>query len=332
MIAVQNVSKRFGGRVLFSEVTFRIGIDDRVALVGPNGAGKTTLLEMIAGKMSSDTGSIAINKNAGVGYLTQDIEARAGQTALEAVLSFRSDLAGIEHHLRVLEEEIASAPPDEGEALLKRYGELQARFEQLGGYSREARAREILGGLGFRETQMTGAVESLSGGWRMRTALAGLLLSAPDILLLDEPTNHLDLESVIWLEEFLENYPGAILLISHDRSFMNRLVSRVIELDGKSARAYTGNYDRYIESREQDRQILEATAKNQQKKIDQTQAFIEKFRYKATKARQVQSRVRMIEKLDRVEIAPKQKKVRFRFPEPPRSGKTAIRLEDLDKS
>lgn len=332
MIAVQNVSKRFGGRVLFTEVAFRIGIDDRVALVGPNGVGKTTLLEMIAGRVSPDSGSIAINKNAGIGYLTQDIETRSGQTALEAVLTFRSDLAGIEHHLRVLEEEIASASSDEGEALLNRYGELQARYEQLGGYSREARAREILGGLGFNEAQMASEVESLSGGWRMRTALAGLLLSAPDILLLDEPTNHLDLESVIWVEEFLLNYPGAILLISHDRSFMNRLVSRVIELDGISARNYTGNYDRFIEAREQGRLILESTAKNQQKKIVQTQAFIDRFRSKATKARQVQSRVRMLEKMDRVQIGKKQKKVRFRFPVPPRSGKTVIRLENLDKS
>ncbi|HSG06388.1 MAG TPA: ATP-binding cassette domain-containing protein, partial [Nitrospiria bacterium] len=171
MISVQKISKRFGGQVLFEDVTFRIGIDDRVALVGPNGAGKTTLLEMIAGKTSPDSGSVSVNKNAVVGYLTQDIEIRPGQSALEAVLSFRSDLSGLERHMRLLEEEIASAETDEAEDLLKRYGEIQARFEQLGGYSREARAREILGGLGFKDEKINDPVEHFSGGWRMRTAM-----------------------------------------------------------------------------------------------------------------------------------------------------------------
>ena len=332
MISLQNISKRFGGRVLFKDISLRIGIEDRMALVGPNGAGKTTLMEMIAGRIVPDDGAVSINKNAVIGYLTQDIETGTERTLLEEVLSGRADVSSIEHHLRLLEEEIATAPKETAEALLARYGELQAKFEHLGGYAREARAREILFGLGFREFQLGRPMAELSGGWRMRAALARLLLTGPDVLLLDEPTNHLDLETVIWLEEFLTHYAGAILLISHDRIFMNRLVTRVAEIDRQQVIDYTGNYDQFVEAKGRSKEILEATARNQQKKIDQTQVFIDRFRYKASKARQVQSRIRRLEKIDRIETAPEMRRIRFTFPEPPRSGESVMQLVEVDKS
>ena len=332
MISIQHISKGYGGRVLFKDVSLRIGIEDRVAIVGPNGAGKTTLLDMIAGRLSPDSGVITINNKAVIGYLTQELEASEGKTVLEEVLAGGSDVSTIEHHLRLLEEEIATATPDIVEELLGRYGELQSKYEHLGGYSREARAKEILFGLGFKEKHISRPMEKFSGGWRMRVALARLLLSGPDVLLLDEPTNHLDLSSVIWLEEFLSGYAGAILLISHDRNFMNRLASRIVEVDRQQLISYTGNYDRFVTAKAEAQEILEATVKNQQKKIEETESFIERFRYKATKARQVQSRIKMLDKMEKAEVGPQRKLVRFSFPAPPRSGETVIRLIDIDKS
>jgi ATP-binding cassette subfamily F protein 3 len=332
MISIQQVSKHFGSRVLFKEVSLRIGLEDRVALVGPNGAGKTTLLEMIAGNIAPDSGVITINKKAVIGYLTQELETHQGKSLLEEVLAGGSEASSIERHLRLLEEEIATAPPGVVDELLAHYGELQTKYEQLGGYSVEARAKEILFGLGFKEKHLSRPLENFSGGQRMRASLAQILLSSPDALLLDEPTNHLDLESVVWLEKFLSGYAGAILLISHDRNFMNRLANRVVEVEQQQLIAYTGNYDRFVVAKAEAQQILESTVKNQQKKIEETQAFIDRFRSKATKARQVQSRIKLLEKMDKAELAPQQKRVRFSFPEPPRSGETVIRLIDIDKS
>ncbi|WP_161954147.1 ABC-F family ATP-binding cassette domain-containing protein [Candidatus Methylomirabilis limnetica] len=326
------MSKHFGSRVLFKEVSLRIGLEDRVALVGPNGAGKTTLLEMIAGNIAPDSGVITINKKAVIGYLTQELETHQGKSLLEEVLAGGSEASSIERHLRLLEEEIATAPPGVVDELLAHYGELQTKYEQLGGYSVEARAKEILFGLGFKEKHLSRPLENFSGGQRMRASLAQILLSSPDALLLDEPTNHLDLESVVWLEKFLSGYAGAILLISHDRNFMNRLANRVVEVEQQQLIAYTGNYDRFVVAKAEAQQILESTVKNQQKKIEETQAFIDRFRSKATKARQVQSRIKLLEKMDKAELAPQQKRVRFSFPEPPRSGETVIRLIDIDKS
>ncbi len=332
MLAIQDISKTFGGRVLFDQASMRIGLHDRVALVGPNGAGKTTLFEIIAGHLSPDNGAISRNKSAVIGYLAQELPSESAGTILSAVMGGQTDLASLEHRLTLLQDEISTASPDEAQPLLDEYGELQHRFEQLGGYSREARAKEILFGLGFKTPDLARSTIELSGGWRMRVALAQLLLQQPDLLLLDEPTNHLDLASVIWLEEFLHNYEGAILLISHDRHFMNRLVNRVVEIDRRQLIAYTGNYDAYVEAKSQHQTILEATAKNQQKKIDVTEAFIERFRAKSTKARQVQSRIKQLEKIDRIELAPEAKRVRFSFPPPPRSGKDVIRLDAIGKS
>jgi len=304
MISIQQVSKHFGSRVLFKDVSLRVGLEDRVALVGPNGAGKTTLLEMIAGNIAPDSGVITINKNAVIGYLTQELETHQGTSLLEEVLAGGSEASSIEHHLRLLEEEIATAPPGVVDELLSHYGALQTKYEQLGGYSVEARAKEILFGLGFKEKHLSRPLENFSGGQRMRASLAQILLSSPDALLLDEPTNHLDLESVVWLEKFLSGYAGAILLISHDRNFMNRLANRVVEVERQQLIAYTGNYDRFVVAKAEAQQILEATVKNQQKKIEDTQAFIDRFRSKATKARQVQSRIKLLEKMDKAELAP----------------------------
>jgi ATP-binding cassette subfamily F protein 3 len=332
MLSLQQVSKAYGGRVLFDNASLRIGLHDRVALVGPNGAGKTTLFEIIAGELSPDRGTIGRNKNAVIGYLPQELETEADGRVLESVTAGDSDLASLEHRLALLQSELADASEEETGRLLAEYGELQSRYEQLGGYSREARAKEILFGLGFKERDLARPTAQLSGGWRMRLALARLLLQGPDLLLLDEPTNHLDLASVIWLEGFLAGYEGAILLISHDRAFMNRIVTRVVEIDRRQLADYTGNYDAYVAAKAQNQAIVEATAKNQRKKFEATEEFIERFRYKATKARQVQSRIKQLEKVERVEIAPEGKRVRFSFPAPPRSGKAVIHLEGVRKA
>ena len=332
MISLQQISKSYGGRVLFREASIQIGLEERVALVGPNGAGKTTLFGMIAGTVSPDSGTIIVNKKAVIGYLAQELESHEGKTVLEEVLAGGSEVSSIEHHLRLLEEEIATSPPGMDEKLLVRYGELQARYEHLGGYSYEARAREILFGMGFQEKHLTRPMEELSGGRRMRVALSRLLLTGPDILLLDEPTNHLDLTSILWLEEFLSGYPGTVLLISHDRDFMNRLVTRVVDVDRQQLISYTGNYDQFTAAKAEAQQMVEATAKNQQKRVDELEVFINRFRYQATKARQVQSRIKMLEKMEKVEVPEERRSVRFSFPDPPRSGDTVIRLIDVDKS
>ncbi len=332
MINIQSLCKSYGGRILFQEASLRLSIHSRVALVGPNGAGKTTLLEMIAGNIRPDSGTLVVNKHAVVGYLLQELPPSTERTALEEVMAQGSEISLLEHKLRLMEEEIAQAAPHETESLLSEYGDLRAHFERIGGYSREAKAREILFGLGFKEKHLSRTLQELSGGWRMRVSLAQLLLQNPDLLLLDEATNHLDLESVIWLEGFLKSYRGAVLLISHDRHFMNNLVDRVVELDRQRLIEYPGNYDQFLIAKAQTQEILLATYKNQQKKIEATQSFIDRFRYKATKARQVQSRVKMLNKMDRVEISPEQKKVRFSFPKPPRSGEEVIRLENVHKA
>jgi ATP-binding cassette subfamily F protein 3 len=332
MLALQDISKSFGTRVLFDRVSLRIGLHDRVALVGPNGAGKTTLFEIIAGRISPDSGVISRNKNAVIGYLAQELYQDENGTVLASVMAGQSDLASLEHRLQLIQDEIAISSEADAAPLLEEYGELQHRFEQLGGYSREAKAKEILFGLSFKARDLDRPVVELSGGWRMRVALAQLLLQQPDLLLLDEPTNHLDLASVIWLEEFLGRYEGAILLISHDRQFMNGLATRVVEVDQRRLIAYTGNYDAYVTAKAEQQAIVEATAKNQQKKIEATEAFVERFRYKATKARQVQSRLKQLDKIERIELAPEAKRVSFSFPPPPRSGKDVIKLDHVGKS
>lgn len=332
MLSIQNISKAYGKRVLFQDASLRIPLQSRVALVGPNGAGKTTLLEIIAGKISPDSGTVVINKDTEIGYLPQELPDPSNLTVLEDVLNENQEWVSIENQLRHLEKKIEKASPIDSDSLLQRYGQLQEDFEHMGGYTRENEAKKILSGLGFGERQLSKKVQELSGGWQMRIALSQLLLKKPSLLLLDEPTNHLDLESVLWLESFFKSYRGTIFLISHDRQLMNGLVDHVVEIDQMALKEYTGNYDQFLVAKEQAMEILIATQKNQQKKIDSTQAFIDRFRAKATKARQVQSRIKQLDKIERIEIQSKNKKVRFSFPTPPRSGKEVLRLENIHKS
>jgi len=332
MLTLRHIRKAYGSRVLFDGASLHVGARERVALVGPNGAGKTTLFEVIAGRLAPDTGEVLVQKGVVVGYLPQEVIELKGKTILQEVVSVSSGIASAEHRMTILQEEMTEATGEELDALLAEYGELQHRFEALGGYNVEAQAREILSGLGFRPEAFGRPTDHLSGGWLMRVALAKLLLQHPDLLLLDEPTNHLDLESVVWLEEFLAGYPGSVLLISHDRAFMNRLVSRVVEVDAGQLISYPGSYDDYVEAREAAQEILLATYANQQKRVQEIQLFIDRFRYKATKARQVQSRVKMLEKMERIRIAPERKKVRFGFPQPPRSGREVVVLSGVRKA
>ncbi len=300
MITLNHVQKQFGGKVLFKDCSLQIGVRDRVGLIGPNGAGKTSLFRMILGEESIDEGEILIAKGVKMGYLPQEVISFKGDTVLDEVLKSRTNITSLQDKMKILEEELSSTEdPKEQDRLAKEYGKLQERYTLLGGYGLEAEAKRILQGLGFKERDFNRLTDELSGGWRMRIALAKILLQSPDLLLLDEPTNHLDLVSLIWLEEFLINYPGAMVIVSHDRVFLNHLIDWVAEIEAQKIDLYYGDYDHYLEEKEARRQILEATYKTQQRKIEQTERFIERFRAKNTKSSQVQSRIKMLEKIER---------------------------------
>lgn len=334
MITLSHVQKQFGSKVLFKDCSLQIGVRDRMALIGPNGSGKTTLFRMVLGEESIDAGEVLITRGVKMGYLPQEVITLRGSPVLEEVLKGASGITSLQDKMKILEEELSTIEdPKDQERLAKEYGKLQEHYTVLGGYGLEAEAKQILQGLGFKERDFQRWTDELSGGWLMRIALAKILLQSPDLLLLDEPTNHLDLESLVWLESFLTNYPGAIVLISHDRAFVNHLVDRVAEIEAQKIDLYHGDYDHYVEEKEARRRILEATYTTQQKKIEQTERFVERFRYKNTKARQVQSRIKMLEKLERVELPPEEKReVRFQFPSPKRSGQRVIEVRGLHKS
>ncbi|MBW3613124.1 MAG: ABC-F family ATP-binding cassette domain-containing protein [Chloroflexi bacterium] len=333
LVTISGVSKSHAAQHLFSDVGLMISAGRRVAVVGPNGAGKTTLLELITGDQEPDAGTITRARDVVIGYLRQEVAESKGRSALAEVLAGAGEASGIARRMRHIEMELADAEDeDELAELMDEYGRLQHRFEAMGGYGMESEARRILAGLGFADVDMERDIGEFSGGWMMRVALARLLLQNPDVLLLDEPTNHLDLASVEWLQGFLAQYAGAIVLVSHDRDFINEVANRVLELHDGSATEYVGDYADFVEQRTERMAQLEAAAKNQQRKIAHTEAFIDRFRYKASKARQVQSRIKSLEKLDRV-AAPQRRRrsVKFRFPEPPRSGRTVIALKDIEK-
>ena len=333
MITLNHVQKQFGSKILFKDCSLQIGVRDRVGLIGPNGSGKTTLFRMILGEESIDEGEILIAKEIKTGYLPQEVISFRGNTVLDEVLKSAAGITSLQDKMKILEGELSSIDePKKQERLAKEYGKLQERYTLLGGYGLEAEAKRILQGLGFKESDFPRATDEMSGGWLMRIALAKILLQSPDLLLLDEPTNHLDLSSLIWLEEFLINYPGAMVIVSHDRVFLNHLIDRIEEIEAQKINLYYGDYDHYLEEKETRRQILEATYKTQQRKIEQTERFIERFRAKNTKSSQVQSRIKMLEKLERIELPIEKKEVRFQFPAPKRSGHKVIEIKGLHKS
>lgn len=333
MITLTHLQKQFGPKILFKDCFLRIGVRDRIGLIGPNGSGKTTLFRMILGEEPTDTGEIQVAKGVRIGYLPQEVISLRGNAVLEEALKGAATLTSLQDKMAILEEELSSIEdPREQEKLALEYGKLQDRYAVLGGYGFEAEAKRILKGLGFKEDDFLRATDELSGGWLMRLALAKILLQNPDLLLLDEPTNYLDIESLIWLEDFLVNYPGAMLIVSHDRIFLNHVIQRIAEIEIQKIDLYTGNYDQYVREKEARRLLLEANYETQQRKIEQTERFIERFRYKNTKARQVQSRLKRLEKLERVELPTEVKKVRFEFPSPPRSGHRVIEITNLYKS
>jgi len=332
MITLNHVQKHFGSKVIFKDCSLQIGVRDRLGLIGPNGSGKTTLFRLILGEESADEGEILIAKGVKMGYLPQEVISFRGNTVLDEVLKSLTSITSLQDKMKILEEELSSIQdPKKQERLANEYGKLQERYTLLGGYGLEAEAKRILQGLGFKEMDFDRVTDELSGGWLMRIALAKILLQSPDLLLLDEPTNHLDLVSLIWLEEFLANYPGAMIIVSHDRVFLNHLIDRIAEIEGQKIDLYYGDYDLYLEEKEARIQILEATYKTQQRKIEQTERFIERFRAKNTKSSQVQSRIKMLEKIERIELPDKKKEIRFRFPAPARSGHKVVEVKNLHK-
>ena len=331
MLTITGLNKAFGARDIFEDARLQVYARDRIAIVGPNGSGKTTLLDMIAGEQGPDSGDIKLVKDAVIGYLKQETDALRGRSLIEEMTSSGTQAAQLGHRLAVLESEMAELEPGpERDKTVEEYGRLQHRYSSLGGYSLEHEAKRILGGLGFSDEDFGRRTEDFSGGWLMRIALAKLLLANPDLLMLDEPTNHLDLESVIWLERFLRTYEGAVILISHDRDLINAFSTKVIELRDRKLFSYTGNYESFIEQRELEMAQLEAAARNQARKVAQTQLFINRFRYKNTLASRVQSRIKALEKMERIEApSRRRKKMNLAFPEPPRSGRVVMELKDV---
>ena len=336
MIALADkISKSFGGRVLYSNATLQLNAGERWALVGPNGAGKTTLLKIIMGLESADEGTVTFAKDATLGYLEQETELMGDRTALNEVIESAHEIKQWERKVNDLSLKIAETP--EGATLnkyLEDYAHAMERFERLGGYELESRARQILAGLGFPVEDFDKPAKEFSGGWQMRVSLSKLLLRRPDVLLLDEPTNHLDLESVQWLERFLSSYDGTVLLVSHDRSFMDACVTHVAALENRMLVTYTGNYSGYLHQREENLEQLRAKRTAQERDIAHMETFIDRFRYKPTKAKQVQERVAKVEKIrEELVVLPEQSHhMHFRFPEPPRTGDTVISLEGVAKS
>ena len=321
MIFVEQVSKQFGSKALFEDVSFHLRPGEKVGLVGENGTGKTTFFKVITGKTMPDKGRVTLRKGLRLGLLEQDMDG-GSETVLERVV------LGDPHFLKV-KTEMERLESDQ--AFHERYGDLQHEFERLGGYDREARAKIILQGLGFKSEQWDKPLDRLSGGWRMRCELSRLLLQSPDILLLDEPSNHLDLRSVVWLESFLKAHEGSVLIISHDRRFLNSLVSRVVELERGALSVYTGNYDDYEKQKQEKAELLESQAANQSRKIAEVERFIERFRAKNTKATQVQSRIKMLDKMERVQTTQGTKAIHFRFPQPVRTGRNVLEIEGVSK-
>jgi ATPase subunit of ABC transporter with duplicated ATPase domains len=335
MIALSKIGKQYGRQVLFVDAAFQLNPGERVGLVGPNGAGKTTIFRMIVGEEAPDEGDVSVPRKLTVGYFRQDVEEMAGRSVLDEAIAGSGRVGALHHELEALNQ--AMSDPDragEMERILERFGEVQEEYEHLGGYALESQAREVLHGLGFDDERIDGDVGALSGGWKMRVAMARVLLGRPDVLLLDEPTNHLDIESIIWLEGFLKSLPGSasLLMTSHDREFMNRIVNRIAEIDGGEITVYSGNYDFYERERAVREANREAAYARQQAMLAKEQRFIERFAAHAAKAAQVQSRVKALEKIEKIELPKKRRVVDFEFRQPARSGDQVAVVEGLSKA
>ena len=333
MIRLENISKQNSHRILFIEASAALNRGEKVGLVGPNGAGKTTLFRMITGSEQPDEGQVAVEKNVSIGYFNQDVGEMSGRSAVAEVMNGAGPVSDVAAELAELEAAMADPDrADDMDAIIERYGEVQARFEELGGYELEGRAREVLAGLSFTQEMMDGDVGKLSGGWKMRVALGRILLMKPDAMLLDEPSNHLDLESLIWLEQFLRAYEGGLLMTSHDREFMNRIVNKIIEIDAGSLTSYSGDYEFYEQQRALNEKQQQAQFERQQAMLAKEIKFIERFKARASHASQVQSRVKKLEKIDRVEPPKRRQVVAFDFPPAPRSGEDVVALKNVQKT
>ncbi|PWS38448.1 glycosyl transferase family 1 [Falsiroseomonas bella] len=332
MIRLDNVSKQNGRQLLFVEAAAALQKGEKIGLVGPNGAGKTTLFRLITGQEPPDEGQVLVDRGVTIGFFSQDVGEMAGRPAVAEVMDGAGPVSEVAAELAALEAAMADPDrADELDAIIERFGEVQSRFEELGGYALEGRAREVLAGLGFSQEMMDGDVGALSGGWKMRVALARILLMRPDVMLLDEPSNHLDLESLIWLEQFLAAYEGALLMTSHDREFMNRVVRKIIEIDGGSLTTYSGDYAFYEQQRTLNERQQQAQFERQQAMLAKEISFIERFKARASHAAQVQSRVKKLEKIERVEPPKRRQSVSFDFPQAPRSGEDVVNLRQVHK-
>jgi ATPase subunit of ABC transporter with duplicated ATPase domains len=332
MVSFTRISKQYGKQILFVDASFQLNPGEKVGLVGPNGSGKTTLFRMVVGEETPDDGDVSVPKKLTIGYFRQDVEEMSGRSVLDETIAGSGRLGQLHHELADLNHAMADpARADDMDRILARFGEVQDEYEHLGGYALEAQAREVLHGLGFEDDRIDGDVGELSGGWKMRVAMARVLLGKPDVLLMDEPTNHLDIESIIWLEAFLKSLPGALLMTSHDREFMNRVVSKIAEIDGGEITLYSGNYDFYERERAIREANREAAYARQQAMLAKEQRFIERFAAHAAKAAQVQSRVKALEKIEKIELPKKRRVVNFDFRTPPRSGEQVATFEGVTK-
>src|SRR6476620_8777790 len=333
MIFFSRINKQYGRQVLFVDASFQLNPGEQVGLVGPNGAGKTTLFRMIFGEEAPDEGEVSVARKLTIGYFRQDVEEMSGRTVLDEAIAGSGRVGDLHHELEALQHAMADpARADDMDRILARFGEVQEEYEHLGGYALESQAREVLHGLGFADERVDSDVGELSGGWKMRVAMARVLLGRPDVLLMDEPTNHLDIESIVWLEDFLHAFPGALLMTSHDRDFMNRIVTKVAEIDGGEITVYSGNYDFYERERAIREANREAAYARQQAMLAKEQRFIERFQTHAAKAAQVQSRVKALEKIEKIELPKRRRVVKFDFRQPPRSGEQVVTIEQVQKA
>jgi len=333
VINLTGISKRYGRQILFVETSFQLNPGEKVGLVGPNGAGKTTVFRLITGEESPDEGTVSVPRRTTIGYFRQDIGDMAGRSVLDETIAGCGDLGDLHHELQDLEHALADPDrADEMDGILDRFGEVLDAYQSRGGYELEARAKEILHGLGFADDQIAGDAGHLSGGWKMRIGMARVLLSRPDVLLMDEPTNHLDIESILWLETFIKGYPGAVLLTCHDKDFMNRVVSRIIDIDGGEFVSYTGNYDFFVQQRAVAEANREATFARQQAMLAKERRFVERFASHVAKAAQVQSRLKKLDKIEMVEPPRRRKVVEFEYRRPPRSGEDVVGIKGLAKA